>query len=78
MTASSPQQAFETFNEAKGKQKLKELKPISTQLAEKLERNEEMMNKYGFYATPALVWKNAQEALETAYGLPKDLKSFFE
>lgn len=78
LASSTPQQAFETFNASKGKQKLKELKPIPTHLAEKLERNEEMMNKYGFYATPALVWKNAQGALETAQGLPKDLKSIFE
>lgn len=78
LASSSPQQAFEAFNASKGKQKLKELKPIPTHLAEKLERNEEMMNKYGFYATPALVWKNAQGALETAQGLPKDLKSIFE
>lgn len=78
LASSSPQQAFETFNASKGKQKLKELKPIPTHLDEKLERNEEMMNKYGIYATPALVWKNAQGALETAQGLPKDLKSIFE
>ncbi|NNP75812.1 thiol:disulfide interchange protein DsbG [Acinetobacter sp. Ac_3412] len=78
LAASNPQQVFEAFNAAKGKQKLKELKPIPAHLAEKLEANEEMMNKYGFYATPALVWKNAQGGLETAQGLPKDLKSVFE
>ncbi|MCH7313225.1 thiol:disulfide interchange protein DsbG [Acinetobacter sp. ANC 3882] len=78
LAASNPQQVFEAFNAAKGKQKLKELKPIPAHLAEKLERNEEMMNKYGFYATPALIWKNSQGKLETAQGLPKDVKGVFE
>lgn len=78
LAASNPQQVFEAFNAAKGKQKLKELKPIPAHLAEKLESNEEMMNKYGFYATPALVWKNSQGQMETAQGLPKDLKNVFE
>ncbi|NNP70167.1 thiol:disulfide interchange protein DsbG [Acinetobacter sp. Ac_5812] len=78
LAASNPQQVFEAFNAAKGKQKLKELKPIPAHLAEKLESNEEMMNKYGFYATPALVWKNSQGQMETAQGLPKDLKHVFE
>ena len=35
------------------------------------------MEKYGFYATPAVIWKNSQGELQSMQGIPKDLKTIF-
>jgi len=78
LAAANPAKVFEEFNAAKGKQKLKEMKPIPANIAQKIESNEEMMTKYGFYATPAMIWKNSKGQMETASGLPKDLKGIFQ
>lgn len=78
LAASNSAKVFEEFNLAKGKQKLKEMKPIPSNIAQKIENNEEMMSKYGFYATPAIIWKNSKGEMETAQGLPKDLKGIFQ
>lgn len=78
LSASNPQQVFEMYNAAKGKQKLKEMKPIPAKIAEKIENNQKIMEKYGFYATPAMIWKNNKGELKSAEGLPPDLKSIFE
>jgi len=78
LAATNPAKVFEEFNTAKGKHKLKEMKQIPANIAQKIESNEEMMTKYGFYATPAMIWKNSKGQMETASGLPKDLKGIFE
>ncbi|EQB3342765.1 TPA: thiol:disulfide interchange protein DsbG [Acinetobacter baumannii] len=78
LAATNPAKLFEEFNAAKGKQKLKEMKPIPADIAKKIESNEEMMTKYGFYATPGMIWKNSKGQMETTSGVPKDLKEIFE
>lgn len=78
LAAENPEKVFEIFNISKGKQKLKEMKPIPEKIAQKIESNEEMMTKYGFYATPAMIWKSSKGQIETASGVPKDLKVIFE
>lgn len=78
LAAANPAKVFEEFNVAKGKQKLKEMKPIPANIAQKIKSNEEMMTKYGIYATPAMIWKNSKGQIETASGVPKDLKGFFQ
>jgi len=78
LAAANPAKVFEEFNATKGKQKIKEMKPIPANIAQKIESNEEMMTKYGFYATPAMIWKNSKGQMETASGVPKDLKGIFQ
>ena len=50
---------------------------IPQNLSDKLDSNTKLMDKYGFYATPAIVWKNAKGEIESQQGAPKDLKKIF-
>ena len=31
------------------------------------------MDKYGFYATPAMIWKDAKGEIQSQQGAPKDI-----
>ncbi len=73
LQSANPVEAFKVYNQANGKNQIKEMKNIPDDLAQKLEKNEELFNKYGFYATPAIVWKNKQGVIESQQGAPKDL-----
>lgn len=77
LAAENPQKAFEAFSLSAGKKKLTELKPIPQAIAAQLDHNQALMEKYGFYATPAVIWKNSQGELQSMQGIPKDLKTIF-
>lgn len=48
---------FKTFNLSGGKDKVKAMAKIPATISQQLDHNAEIMEKYGFYATPAIVWK---------------------
>lgn len=78
LTAPNPQKAFEEYNLAKGKKKFIELKSIPKNIAAKLDSNMKTMEKYGFFATPAVVWKDSKGELQSTQGLPQDLEEVFQ
>ena len=78
LNAPNPQKAFEEYNISKGKKKFKVLNPIPKNIADKIDSNKAMMEKYGFYATPAVVWKDSKGELQSTQGLPQNLKEVFD
>ncbi len=51
---------------------------IPAEIAQKIDANQELMDKYGFFATPAVIWKDGKGEFKSAQGMPKDLKEVFE
>ena len=43
-----------------------------------LEHNQALMDKYEFFATPVVLWKNKQGELQSVQGMPKSMKDVFE
>lgn len=69
----NPAEFFTEYNLANGKSKLKEMQSIPKDLSEKIDFNTNLMDKYGFYATPALIWKDSKGEIQSQQGVPKDL-----
>ena len=46
---------------------------IPKNLSDQLDENAKLMDKYGFYATPGIVWKNADGEVQSQQGAPKDI-----
>lgn len=74
----NPAEIFKQYNLSNGKNKLVEMKSIPKPLSEKLDENTKLMDKYGFYATPAMVWKDAKGEIQSQQGAPKDIKKLFD
>ena len=53
-------------------------KNIPADIAAKIDANQELMAKYGFFATPSMVWKNQQGEFKSAQGMTEDLREMFE
>ena len=73
-----PEALFTQMNLSKGKSDLKPAKVIPPQLARKIDFNQSLLEKYGFFSTPAIVWKNKQGELKSTQGLPQNIKEIFE
>lgn len=78
LMAKNPQQVFTSYNANKGQNKLKITKNIPADIAAKIDANQELMAKYGFFATPSMVWKNQQGEFKSAQGMTEDLREIFE
>lgn len=78
LASANPEELFKQFNLANGKNNIKTMTNISQALSTKLDHNAEIMEKYGFYATPAIVWKNAKGEIDSQQGMPKDLKAILD
>ena len=53
------------------------MKNLPKALSDKLDANTKLMDKYGFYATPAMVWKDASGEIQSQQGAPKDIQKLF-
>lgn len=73
LNSSNPADIFKQYNLSEGKNKLVEMKNIPKNISEQLDHNNQLMDKYGFYATPAIVWRNAKGEIQSQQGAPKDL-----
>lgn len=78
LNSSDREEVFKQFNLNAGKNAVKEMTNIPKALSDQLDHNAEIMEKYGFYATPAIVWKNAKGEIESQQGMPKDLGAIFD
>ena len=66
------------MNVNKGKKRLKSENKIPQEIAKKIDFNQELMEKYGFFSTPSIVWRDSKGTFKSAQGMPKDLKEIFE
>lgn len=73
LNSANPAEIFKQYNISNGKNKLVELKNIPKDLSEKLDHNSKLLDKYGFYATPAIVWRNEKGEIQSQQGVPKDI-----
>lgn len=78
LNAPNRDELFKQYNQSSGKMKIKEMAKLPQALSDQLDHNAQLMEKYGFYATPALVWKDAKGQIKSQQGAPKDLKAVFE
>jgi len=78
LSSADPAKQFQQFNQNSAKNKITAMSKIPQALDQKLDHNAALMDKYGFYATPTLVWKNNAGEIESQQGAPKDLKNFFD
>ncbi|SEM31676.1 Thiol:disulfide interchange protein DsbC [Acinetobacter sp. DSM 11652] len=78
LNSSDPAKVFNDYNKKKGKERLVVTQNISKSLQEKIDYNESLMDKYGFFSTPTMVWKNQQGEFKSMQGMAKDLQEVFE
>ena len=78
LMSKDPEAVFTDMNKNKGKKSLKQAETIPTEIADKIDFNQGLMDKYGFFSTPSMVWRDSQGAFQSAQGMPKDLKEIFE
>lgn len=78
LMSTNPEQALYDFKSKKDQMKLVELKSIPEEISEKLDENRILMEKYGFYATPSMIWKNNSGEVKSSQGLPKDINDIFQ
>ncbi|WP_180062495.1 thiol:disulfide interchange protein DsbG [Acinetobacter sp. YH12120] len=78
LMAKNPQQTFNAFHRQYGQKKLIEQKTVPVHVEKTLEQNQALMDKYEFFATPVVLWKNKQGELQSVQGMPKSMKDVFE
>ena len=78
LMSKDPAAVFTDMNVNKGKKRLKPENKIPQEIAKKIDFNQELMEKYGFFSTPSIVWRDSKGTFKSAQGMPKDLKEIFE
>ena len=78
LMSKDPAAVFTDMNVNKGKKRLKSENKIPQEIAKKIDFNQELMEKYGFFSTPSMVWRDSKGAFKSVQGMPKDLKEIFE
>jgi len=73
-----PAAVFNDMNKNKGKKQLKKMEKIPVGIAAKIDANQALMGKYGFFSTPSMAWKNNQGEFKSTQGLAMDVKEIFE
>ncbi|TCB50078.1 thiol:disulfide interchange protein DsbG [Acinetobacter sp. ANC 4779] len=78
LMSKDPAATFADLNLNKAKKSLAPSTTIPTEISEKIDFNQELMGKYGFFSTPSVVWKDSKGNFKSTQGMPKDLKEIFE
>lgn len=78
LMSKNPEAEFLELNANKGKKSLKKVEKIPADIAKKIDFNESLMSKYGFFSTPSMVWKDSKGEFKSAQGMSVDLKEIFE
>lgn len=78
LSAKTPEKMFKDLNQNNAWKNLAECKNIPQQLADQIDANQALMDKYGFFSTPAVIWKDSQGKFKSQQGLPADLQQVFE
>jgi thiol:disulfide interchange protein DsbG len=78
LLSKNPEAVFHDVNLNKGKKHLKKAANIPLEIAEKIDFNQSLMGKYGFFSTPSMAWRDSKGVFQSTQGMPKDLKDIFE
>lgn len=78
LMSKNPEAEFLELNSNKGKKSLKKVEKIPADIAKKIDFNQSLMGKYGFFSTPSMVWKDSKGEFKSAQGMSVDLKEIFE
>lgn len=78
LMSKNPQAVFNDINLNKGKKRLKKATTIPANIAEKIDFNQSLMGKYGFFSTPSMVWLDSKGQFKSAQGMAMDPKEIFE
>ncbi len=78
LMSKNPETEFYEMNVNKGQKRLKRAESIPVEIAEKIDFNQSLMSKYGFFSTPSMVWKNSKNEFQSAQGMTRDPKEIFE
>jgi len=78
LMSKNPAAVFNDINKNKGKKQLKKMEKIPAEIAAKIDANQALMGKYGFFSTPSMAWKNNQGEFKYTQGLAMDVKEIFE
>ena len=78
LMSKNPAAVFNDINKNKGKKQLKKMAKIPAEIAAKIDANQALMGKYGFFSTPSMAWKNNQGEFKSTQGLAMDFKEIFE
>ena len=78
LMSKNPAAVFNDINVNRGKKRLKPAENIPLEIAEKIDFNQSLMGKYGFFSTPSIAWRDSKGNFQSAQGMPSDLKEIFE
>lgn len=78
LMSKNPEAVFADINQNRGKKRLKHTDHIPADILKKIEFNQGLMGKYGFFSTPSIVWKNQQGEVKSAQGLSTKPQEIFE
>lgn len=78
LMSKNPTAVFNDININRGKNRLKPAENIPLEIAEKIDFNQSLMGKYGFFSTPSIAWRDSTGNFRSAQGMPSDLKEVFE
>ena len=78
LLSKDPEAMFYDINLNKAKKSLKPAAGIPAAIAEKIDLNQSLMEKYGFFSTPSMAWRDSTGTFQSAQGMPSDLKAVFE
>lgn len=78
LMSKNPEAMFNDINVNRGKKHLKQAEKIPAEIAEKIDFNQSLMGKYGFFSTPSMAWRDSKGNFQSAQGVPGDLKEVFE
>lgn len=78
LMSKDPVAVFNDINVNRGKKRLKQAENIPTDIAAKIDQNQSLMGKYGFFSTPSMVWRDSKGNVQSAQGMQGYLKNIFE
>lgn len=78
LMSKNSEEVFHDINVNHSKNLLKQADTIPSDIAEKIDFNQSLMGKYGFFSTPSMVWRDSKGDFQSAQGMPMNLKDIFE
>ncbi|OTG85465.1 thiol:disulfide interchange protein DsbG [Acinetobacter sp. ANC 4558] len=78
LMSKNPEKLFNEINDHHGKSHLEKTAQIPKDIADKIDFNQSLMEKYGFFSTPSMIWKDQKGNLRSTQGVTKNPKEIFE
>lgn len=78
LMSKNPETVFADMNLKRGNQQLKKTENIPQEIADKIDANQALMDKYGFFSTPSMIWRDAKGEVQFLQGMTTDPQTLFE